>query len=519
MKNKNLKHPLVIALNFVFLIILNPINAQNTHDNTNDKVYKADQENGYYLNPILKGDYGDPSVLRDGKDYYMTNHMASMSIPQLMIWHSRDLVNWKPVGDALHEDLGGSVWAVDFIKYKDLYYIYMPVPSKNTNYVITAPHPSGPWSKAVDVGVSGIDPGHIATPEGKRYLHVDAGYMVELSDDGLKATTPKRKVYDGWHYPEDWVTECFCLESPKLNYHNGWYYMTVAQGGTAGPPTSHMVASARSKTPYGPWENSPYNPIVRNEDRNNKWASTGHGTLVDTPDGNWWIIFHGYENAVRSMGRQTLMLPVEWTSDGWFRVPEGIDIAKPIKMPKGEKVKGYMPMSDNFSGKEIGLQWKMLKSGMNDRVRLENNSLILKAEGDNITGSRPLMVDPMNNFYTVEVGVDAPDGSKGGIVLYVNSQKNLGLELENHTIYRLTGNGNREMIHKAKVWDKIRFRLVNDHLDLLYYYSTDDGRTWNKIDFGNNLEDFGQGTLRPALYAAGTSEVSFFNFIYRGMED
>ena len=38
--------------------------------------------------------------------------------------------------------------------------------------------------------------------------------------------------------------------------------MTTAVGGTAGPPTGHMVISARSKSIHGPWQNSPYNPIT-----------------------------------------------------------------------------------------------------------------------------------------------------------------------------------------------------------------------------------------------------------------
>ena len=83
-----------------------------------------------------------------------------------------------------------------------------------------------------------------------------------MTEDGLANVGEKKKVYDGWKYPDQWDTECMCLESPKRNEHNGYYYLTSAQGGTAAPATSHMVLSARSKSVTGPWENSPYNPIV-----------------------------------------------------------------------------------------------------------------------------------------------------------------------------------------------------------------------------------------------------------------
>ena len=33
---------------------------------------KADLGNGTFLNPIMAGDHPDPSILKDGDDYYMT---------------------------------------------------------------------------------------------------------------------------------------------------------------------------------------------------------------------------------------------------------------------------------------------------------------------------------------------------------------------------------------------------------------------------------------------------------------
>ena len=110
-----------------------------------------------------------------------------------------------------------------------------------------------------------------------------------------------------------------CLESPKLNEHNGYYYLTSAQGGTAGPATSHMVVSARSKSVTGPWENSPYNPIVHTYSATDSWWSKGHGTLIDDVNGNWWIVYHAYANGYHTLGRSTLIEPIEWTEDGWYR--------------------------------------------------------------------------------------------------------------------------------------------------------------------------------------------------------
>jgi xylan 1,4-beta-xylosidase len=85
---------------------------------------KADCGDGRYLNPILPGDFPDPSVLKDGDDYYMT-HSSFDAAPGLLIWHSRDLVNWRPLGPALAKPLG-TVFAVDIAKHDGRYFIYIP---------------------------------------------------------------------------------------------------------------------------------------------------------------------------------------------------------------------------------------------------------------------------------------------------------------------------------------------------------------------------------------------------------
>src|SRR3546814_7355105 len=86
--------------------------------------------------------------------------------------------------------------------------------------------------------------------------------------------------------------------------------MITAVGGTAGPPTGHMVIAARSKSIHGPWENCPANPLVRTRSAVEKWWSRGHATLVEGPAGDWWSVYHGYENGYWTLGRQALLDPV-----------------------------------------------------------------------------------------------------------------------------------------------------------------------------------------------------------------
>lgn len=481
--------------------------------------YIADNGNGFYVNPILKGTYADPSVLRDGDDYYMT-HSSFLNIPGLLIWHSKDLVNWEPVTTALH-DFVGSVWAPDLIKHQGLYYIYFP--SEGTNWVVTAKNIKGPWSKPFDLKIGEIDPGHVVGPDGKRYLHFSGGNIAPLSDDGLSVTGPMQKVYQGWQFPKDWIVECFCLESPKFTFHNGYYYLTVAQGGTAGPPTSHMVAMARSKSPFGPWENSPYNPIIHNSKRDNKWVSTGHGTLVDSPDGKWWIVYHGFENANRPIGRQTLLLPLVETKDGWFKVPDGISDEQAIKMPKGEKVSHGMKLSDSFKGDKLDTHWNIIKNQNPERFKIGGDKLTMTAKGDSPANSMPLTIMPANNSYEVSVQLSVEENTNGGILMYYSENYYSGLSLENNIIYRLNGNGVKSKALENMNSDKVWLKLSYDHHDLLYYYSLD-GNKWIRLDFAIEMSGFNSNTLsdwgylRPGIYAAGKGFVEFKDFKYKGID-
>src|SRR5690349_21961152 len=86
---------------------------------------QADLGDGTFLNPILSGDHPDPTILKDGADYYMTFSTFD-SYPGLVIWHSRDLVNWRPVTAALTRNIG-SVWAPELTRHKDRYFLYVPV--------------------------------------------------------------------------------------------------------------------------------------------------------------------------------------------------------------------------------------------------------------------------------------------------------------------------------------------------------------------------------------------------------
>jgi len=490
----------------------------------------ADLGNGFYRNPILAGDYADPSVVRVGADYYMT-HSSGKAAPGLLVWHSRDLVNWEQLGCAL-KDFVGDVWAPDIIHDQGLFFIYFPAAvagsggkSRQTCFVVTARSPAGPWSAPIDLDVRGIDPGHAVDEAGNRYLYVNGGRVIRLSRDGLRTEGELRKVYDGWAYPADWNVECMCLESPKIVARAGFYYLVSAEGGTAGPSTSHMIVVARSKSPAGPWENSPLNPLLRTASRAERWWSQGHGTLIEAADGTWWVMYHGFDNGFRTLGRSTLLMPVEWTADGWPSVPAGLASSADLRKPAGESVGHGLPLSDDFAGPGLGLPWRRWdgadEAGAAGRYVAAGGELRMKAGGAGVADASLLTLLPVNHSYEVEVEVEVPPAAEGGLLLHYDAARFAGAALRRGEV--LSYLRSRPDCRIAWTAGRAFLKLRNLQHDVAAFTSAD-GRTWTRFETGFEMSGFhhdtfaGWSTLRVALFAAGEGTVVFRNFRYRGLE-
>jgi len=478
---------------------------------------QCSQKGDYYVNPIFAGDYPDPSILRDGSDYYIV-HSSFEYYPGLLIWHSKDLINWTPVTNALHKYVG-SVWAPDLVKYKDKFYIYFP--ARNTNYVVTADSINGPWSEPVDLKIGNIDPGHVTDANDRRYLYFSSGGYVPLSEDGLSITGEFKHCYNGWPIPREWTIECFCMEGPKLAKHGDYYYLTTAEGGTAGPATSHMVISARSKSPLGPWQNSPFNPVIRTKDSSEKWWSKGHGTIFEDAQGKWWIVFHGYENGFYNMGRQTLLQPIEWTKDGWFKIPDGIKTDKPIKRPAGKSPDAVFTLNDSFEGDTLKPQWKFFGGYDTNRFHSDSNGLDIKAKGRSIGDCSPLLCIPSDHSYIAQVEMFIEGQATGGLVLFYDNRAFSGILADKENVLANL-RGWQFPTEKKVIKNHVFLRLKNINNTVDMFYSVD-GEKWKKIE--NSLEVTGYNhnvlggflSLRLGLCSIGEGKVKFKNFKYESL--
>src|SRR5688572_25614465 len=79
-----------------------------------------------YQNPVMAGDYPDPSVIKVGPEYWATATSSEWG-PQFPLLVSRDLVNWQLAGSVFSKRPEWSVanyWAPEITEFKKRYYVY-----------------------------------------------------------------------------------------------------------------------------------------------------------------------------------------------------------------------------------------------------------------------------------------------------------------------------------------------------------------------------------------------------------
>ena len=301
-------------------------------------------------NPVLPGFEPDPSILRVGDDYYIATSTFEW-YPGVRLHHSRDLVTWRPIGGVLSTleqlDLrgvpdSGGIWA-PCLSYADerFHLVYTVVDSYAEgwkdipNYVVTADSIEGPWSEPTYLHSRGWDVSLFHDDDGSSWLvnmiydwRPDrpgfAGIEVqEYSRSARKLVGEPRHIFAG--------TESGVTEGPHLYRRDGWYYLVVAEGGTG---VEHQVTVARSASLFGPYEVDPNGvTMTAKHDRTLPFQKAGHGCLVDTPEGDWYMAHltarpYREANDRCVLGRETAIQRVEWSEDGWPRVPGGV--------PRGE---------------------------------------------------------------------------------------------------------------------------------------------------------------------------------------
>ena len=345
-----------------------------------------------YRNPIVTGFAADPSICRVGDDYYMV-HSTFEYLPGLPVLHSRDLVNWEIAGYAIHRaeqmqfsgmKCSEGLYAPSIRFHNGIFYVVCTNVSMGGNFYVTASDPRGSWSDPIWVKQGGIDPSLLFDDDGKVYFTSNGwveknGHTIAFIQQseidirtGELLTEPVRICYG---------TGGRCLEAPHLYHINGFYYLVCAEGGT---DLRHMATVFRSKSPWGPFESHPGNPVLTAKDENAPaLTAVGHADLFEDKYGQYWMVFLCYRTVGKyhHLGRETGMVPVEWR-DGWPVAVGGKSPDRVIDCPDRKGVCELLPTAteefDDFAHMDaLGRKWNFLREYFAD-YRFGGEGLILK---------------------------------------------------------------------------------------------------------------------------------------------
>jgi alpha-N-arabinofuranosidase len=323
-----------------------------------------------YKNPIIPGMNPDPSICRAGNDYYLITSTFEY-FPGLPVYHSKDLVHWKLIGYALakasnnplmgcESSVGGQYAAT--IRYNNgTFYVigtnYGGQGSQGVFYV-TATNPAGPWSDPHWVGAWNVDPSLLFEDDVAYFLSPDNQVSFILGTFNLqtgKFAKQPTLIAGGLGGTSP--------EGPHLYKKNSFYYLMSAEGGTG---YDHREVIQRSTSPYGPYEASPFNPVVSNKnDPTNPFQAIGHADIIETPDG-WWLVCLGIRpvgGKYQHLGRETFLAPVTWDNAGWPRVGTDGIVKEEYPVPNlPQHIWEKEPVRDDFDSTSLRLVWNFVRN-------------------------------------------------------------------------------------------------------------------------------------------------------------
>lgn len=394
-----------------------------------------------YSNPVVRGTAPDPSVIRVGNDFYLATSTFD-HWPGIQIRHSTDLVNWRIIGAAVTRPSqyrrdgqpGAMMLYAPTLRYAQgrFYLACTNFVEGQGNFIVSAEDPAGEWSDAVWLDNEAFDPSLLyddgtwyytrrtlsPLPDGRLGPVVQAELDIDTGKLGSM-----RELTQHW--------SGFCsndIEGPHLYHIGEWYYLFSAEGGSW---KGHMQTCGRSRSPWGPFEPAPHNPVLTHRHRvGHPIQTVGHAELLDAPDGSWWALFLGTRHdgfaAHHNLGRETFLAPVVW-QDGWPVIGDGgttelnVSLERPLPAGTGDR-RHAAPQtlwSDGWS--TLHLPDPMLDHEASEYVKLPFGADLTSTGIERPVGALLLpQRDDSQEFSVVLEGVDA--GGCAGVAVFADSR-------------------------------------------------------------------------------------------------
>ena len=336
-------------------------------------------------NPVLPGFYPDPSICRKGDDFYIACS-SFMFYPGIPLFHSRDLAHWEPVGYVFDRpDLltltpeSGGLFAPTLRYHDGLFYLIVCNTGMQQTLLATAEDPAGDWTLHGILNTGTGDPSLFWDDDGSCWCSYNGDGGVFNQKLNLKTMELEGEPLLLWTGA---AADAWSPEASHIYKKDGWYYLMIGEGGTE---HYHAVTIARSRDINGPYESYMGNPILTHRHLSMYYpiANVGHADLVDTPNGEWYLvtlasrIYGGYH---KNMGRETFLCPVIWES-GWPVVsPETgrVEFSYPAPDLPEYPVSGFAEL-DHFDAPVLNMQWNYMGTPANTPVRLADSCVYIRA--------------------------------------------------------------------------------------------------------------------------------------------
>lgn len=461
-----------------------------------------------YTNPVIAGDFPDPSVIRVGEEYYATATTGGWS-PHFPLLHSKDLINWEIIGAVFEEKpvwAKGDFWAPEIIADKERYFVYYTArrdEGKNKKgtlcvAVATAENPVGPYTDKgplVCQEMGSIDAFFIRDENDKPFLiwKEDGNdrqqptwlYAQKLDESGTKLLGKPKKLFRN-----DAAWENHVVEGSYIIRRNGWFYHFYSGNACCGRGCNYALGVARSKTLLGKWEKNPANPILA---ANDKWQCPGHGSIVTTPDGRDFLLYHAYRNRADAfnIGREALLDEIKW-HDGWATINNGRGASSQSAVPIGGTRQEKISVSgDEFSGAALEPQWSFPVSN-DQRMRLENGFLTLAPTEKQLTIEKmPEIVvakRAVSGDYRATTRIDYAKLSSeefAGIAAYSWRGNAVGVSLGNGKIFAWRRENGKQQEAAAVPLPKdktaVLLRIEAEGGEIYRFSYSADGEKWTRI--------------------------------------
>ena len=288
-----------------------------------------------YSNPVLAGDFPDQTAMRIGPEYWAIA-TASSGQKSPPILRSPDLVHWTQAGNLWTVppawSTGSQLWGPWLVRDGDQYRVYYSARKKGGQPCVTVGIASGPLGPYEDHGPlvcqtgASIDPSVVNNADGWPFLvwkqnggaRPSSIWTQPLSLDGLRLTGPARKILVGDR--NSW--EGGLVEGARIIRRHNYLYLFYSGGHCCAPSNCrYALGVARAHGIYGPWTRAPQNPILKSD---RQWKCPGHGAVLQTPSGHWWLLYNGYRaHGPPNRGREMLLDLIHWSRDGWPYIQPG----------------------------------------------------------------------------------------------------------------------------------------------------------------------------------------------------